>query len=43
MLDSATVLALSEADAALGHLHGLGHLTTDPTEPKPSADRCEVF
>lgn len=30
MLDSATVLALSEADAALGHLHGLGHLITDP-------------
>jgi Fic family protein len=30
MLDSATVLALSEADAALGHLQGLGHLITDP-------------
>lgn len=29
-LDAATVLALSEADAALGHLHGLGHLITDP-------------
>lgn len=29
-LDSATVLALSEADAALGHLQGLGHLITDP-------------
>lgn len=25
-LDLSTVLALSEADAALGHLHGLGHL-----------------
>ncbi|MGH3516831.1 MAG: Fic family protein [Haloechinothrix sp.] len=24
------MLALSEADAALGHLHGLGHLITDP-------------
>jgi Fic family protein len=29
-LDSATVLALSEADAALGHLQGLGHLIADP-------------
>ncbi len=29
-LDPATVLALSEADAALGHLQGLGHLITDP-------------
>ena len=29
-LDDATVLALSEADAALGHLHGLGHLLSDP-------------
>lgn len=30
MLEPATVLALSEADAALGHLQGLGHLITDP-------------
>jgi Fic family protein len=30
VLDAPTVLALSEADAALGHLHGLGHLITDP-------------
>jgi Fic family protein len=29
-LDPTTVLALSEADAALGHLQGLGHLITDP-------------
>lgn len=29
-LDAATVLALSEADAALGHLQGLGHLIADP-------------
>jgi len=29
-LDPATVLALSEADAALGHLQGLGHLLRDP-------------
>lgn len=29
-LSSATVLALSEADAALGHLQGLGHLIPDP-------------
>jgi Fic family protein len=29
-LESPTVLALSEADAALGHLQGLGHLITDP-------------
>lgn len=29
-LDDATVLALSEADAALGHLQGLGHLLSDP-------------
>lgn len=29
-LDSATVLALSEADAALGYLQGLGHLINDP-------------
>lgn len=29
-LDPVTVLALSEADAALGHLQGLGHLITDP-------------
>ncbi|WP_219413441.1 Fic family protein [Pseudonocardia nigra] len=29
-LDAATILALSEADAALGHLEGLGHLITDP-------------
>lgn len=29
-LDAATVLALSEADAALGYLQGLGHLITDP-------------
>lgn len=28
--DPQTVLALSDADAALGHLHGLGHLITDP-------------
>lgn len=32
-LEPATVLALSEADAALGHLHGLGHLITDPQLP----------
>jgi Fic family protein len=25
-----TVLAMSEADAALGHLQGLGHLISDP-------------
>lgn len=30
VLDANTVLALSDADAALGHLHGLGHLITDP-------------
>jgi Fic family protein len=29
-LDQRTVLALSEADAALGHLQGLGHLVRDP-------------
>ena len=29
-LDPRTVLALSEADAALGHLQGLGHLIEDP-------------
>ena len=29
-LDPATVLALSEADAALGHLQGLGHVISDP-------------
>ena len=29
-LDPPTVLALSEADAALGHLQGLGHLIEDP-------------
>lgn len=29
-LDTATVLALSEADSALGHLQGLGHLIQDP-------------
>jgi Fic family protein len=29
-LQPATVLALSEADAALGHLQGLGHLISDP-------------
>jgi len=29
-LDPTTVLALSEADASLGHLQGLGHLITDP-------------
>ncbi|MCZ3387427.1 MAG: Fic family protein [Actinomycetia bacterium] len=29
-LDPATVLALSEADAALGQLQGIGHLITDP-------------
>ena len=29
-MDAATVLALSEADASLGHLQGLGHLITDP-------------
>jgi Fic family protein len=29
-LSVATVLALSEADAALGHLQGLGHLVRDP-------------
>lgn len=29
-LDPATVLALSEADAALGHLQGLGHVIADP-------------
>lgn len=29
-LDVNTVLALSDADAALGHLEGLGHLITDP-------------
>lgn len=29
-LDDETVLALSEADAALGHLQGLGHLLRDP-------------
>jgi Fic family protein len=30
-LDPATVLALSDADAALGHLQGLGQLIRDPT------------
>ncbi len=30
MLDSTTVLALSDADAALGHLQGLGHLISEP-------------
>lgn len=30
LLDPATVSALSEADAALGHLEGLGHVITDP-------------
>ena len=29
-LDPETVLSLSEADAALGHLQGLGHLISDP-------------
>ncbi len=29
-LDPATVMALSEADAAVGHLEGLGHLITEP-------------
>ena len=29
-LDPATILALSDADAALGHLQGLGHLVRDP-------------
>lgn len=29
-LDPRTVLALSEADAALGHPQGLGHLIRDP-------------
>jgi Fic family protein len=29
-LAPATVLALSEADASLGHLQGLGHLVSDP-------------
>ena len=29
-LEPATILALSEADAALGHLSGLGHLVKDP-------------
>ena len=29
-LDTRTVLALSEADSALGHLQGLGHLIRDP-------------
>lgn len=29
-LDAQTVLALSEADSALGHLQGLGHLIRDP-------------
>ena len=30
LLDGRTVLALSEADSALGHLQGLGHLIKDP-------------
>lgn len=30
VLEPRTVLALSEADAALGHLEGLGHLIRDP-------------
>ena len=29
-LEPATVMALSEADAAVGHLEGLGHLITEP-------------
>jgi Fic family protein len=29
-LDTRTILALSEADSALGHLQGLGHLIRDP-------------
>jgi hypothetical protein len=34
-LTMSTVYALSEADAALGHLQGLGHLVRDPMLGRP--------
>ena len=42
-LDTRTVLALSEADSALGHLQGLGHLLVGEFREEGQAQRAALL